>query len=91
MPRVTVDELQGYEMQILEGEKQAMDGGMPIFNGSGEPRMEPIWVFVFSLVAPGINHVVKFTITAEGKDDVVRALTGVVPATTLHLPAGLEL
>jgi len=91
VPRITVDELQGYEMQILVGERQAVDGGMPVFNGSGEPKMEPIWVFVFSLKEPGVQHVVKFTITAAGKDDVVRALTGVVPASTLHLPAGLEL
>lgn len=90
MALTTLHDLQGYGVAILVGERQQHEDGLPLFNGSGEPKVEPIWTFVFSAHKPdGDRHVVKFTVDKQGKDELVQALTGVQPVATM--PEGLVL
>lgn len=78
MAKVTTEELLGYSLSIMQGEQQVHDQGMPVFNGSGEPKMRPVWVMAFSLQKPdGERHVVTFTLNEEGRKVVVDALSGV--------------
>ena len=92
MPYSTVKELLGYRMAIMAGEQQASDKGQPVFNGDGAPKMVPVWKFVFSEQRPdGSVDTVAFTLNEQGREDVLRALTGVQPASSLHLPDGIQL
>jgi hypothetical protein len=86
MGRVVLEELQGYRMDLQVGERQVHAEGMPIFNGSGEPKMEPIWVFSYSAPQPdgGMHTVISPPISDEGRQKLIEALTGgVVLARTM--------
>ena len=92
MPRNVTEELVGYSMNVQTGERQVVQDGMPVFNGTGEPKTEPLWLMQFIGRSPmGDQHLVQFAMTKDGKDALVRALTGVQPASAIDLPAGIEL
>lgn len=93
MPRTTTDILDGYGMDIQVGKRQVMDDGMPVFLGTGEPKMEDTWRFVFTATKQdGEQHVVIGPVFVdEGRKLLVEALTGVMPVTTIDLPAGVTI
>ena len=93
MPRLTIDELAGYKFDVMQGEAQVVDGGTPVFNGSGEPKMETTYMFVFTGLTPhGDTHIVRIPIPKEGKEALVQALTGGVQvASPVNLPPGVTL
>ena len=78
MARVTTDELVGYAMTIVQGEEAVVDNGMPVFNGTGEPKTQRVWGFVFVAVQPdGTEHRVLGPHFAEAeRAKIVQALTG---------------
>ena len=92
MARVTTDELHNYRMDVTEGERQVVDNGMPVINGTGEPKTETIWLLVYSMAQPdGTVHVVKApALTDEQRRKLVQALSGGIHVAT-HLPPGIEL
>ena len=94
MPRLTIDELAGYKFDIGTAEQQVTDNGMPVFNGTGAPKMETVWMFTFTGVQPdGSMHIVRITgINDEARKRVVEALTGGVrPASAIDLPPGVTI
>lgn len=94
MPRLTIDRLVGYRFDVRVAERQVHDQGMPVFNGSGQPKMETVWQFVWALTsADGTTHIVEpQPMNDEERKTVVQALTGgVQPATLIDLPPGVDL
>ncbi len=86
MGRITTDELQGYAFNVLTGEEQVYDDGMPVFNGSGEPKMRTVWRFRFAAPTPdgGMHVVITPSMDVEAKNKLVQALThGIIPASSL--------
>lgn len=85
MARVIEEELIGYGLTILAGERQQVgEDGQPVFNGGeGGPKTEQVWLFVFNHVGPEGRHTVKVTFTEQGKKQVVEALTGIQVATSM--------
>lgn len=92
MPRLVEEELVGYAVSVLQGERPATDErGNPIFNGMGQPKTEPIWMFAFVGQNPdGGRHVVKVIFGKDGKDGVVKALTGGLEVAS-QLPGDLKI
>jgi len=93
MPRITIDKLAGYRFDVRVAERQVTDNGMPIFNGSGEPKMETVWCFVYTLMQQdGTTHIVEpAPLTDEERKTIIQALTGgVVPASSIELPHGVD-
>lgn len=84
MPKLTVEELVGYGFAVAQGERQLVEGGMPVFNGSGEPKMEPLWLLSLAAVGPdGSRHEVRIPFNREGRDKLVEGLTGIQVASQL--------
>jgi hypothetical protein len=90
MARITMDELQDYSLAVARLEVPVMDGGMPVFNGTGEPKTEEGWQLIFTMQSPAGLHIVKSPIIDKRvRDNMIQAFTGVVPASTIDLPPGL--
>jgi len=91
MPRVTTDELVGYKFDVMAGERQVVDNGMPVFNGSGEPKVEATWVFQYTGIGPSgdVHRVITPPMNKVDRDKLVAALTGVMPVSSIDLPAGV--
>lgn len=91
MPRLVEEELAGYGLQVAKGERQVVDKGMPVFNGSGQPKMEPIWLLVFVSDGPAGRHVVKVPFNQAGRDALIEGLTGGVQVASQLPPNGLAI
>jgi len=93
MPRMITEDLVGYKLDLMQGERQVHDDGMPVFNGSGEPKMETTWLLVFTGMGPdgSMHRVMAPMLNAEAKDKLVQALTGGVVVPTIQLPDGITL
>lgn len=95
MARITTDELLGYRFDVKVTDEQVIaDDGMPVFNGTGEPKLAKAWRFVYSRQQPdGTSHVViSQPFGDEERKKLVEFLTGgVVPVSAIDLPPGIEL
>ena len=92
MARILTDELLTSAFVVGQGERQVHKDGMPIFNGSGEPKMEPVWVLIFTHVDGETKHVLKIPFDRDGRDKLVEALTGgIAIASQIPGPGPIEL
>lgn len=93
MARIVREELNGYRMDLMQGERQMHDNGMPLFTGSGEPRMERTWVFVYTNQSEdgSIHAVMSPPMTDDAREKLIQALTGGVVVPTIHMPNGVQI
>lgn len=79
MPRITVDQLVGYQFTVAQGAEPVIDNGTPVHDMKGEVKTLPVWVLTFG--CPHTGHRVVATLNEQAKNELVAMLSGgVVPA-----------